>query len=114
MGILDGIIAVLTGSQTIALISLLGANFLLALIAAIKDGSFNLAKLSDFIPRRIAPFLVYVVVAVLAEIITDFAAMAITVYVALAALYVKGVIAAIKSITGLPIPDNISEKLKEN
>jgi len=32
----------------------------------------------------------------------------------LAALYVKGVIAAIKSITGLPIPDNISEKLKEN
>ena len=113
MEIIQTVIEVLKSNQVVALVAMLGANLILALVAAIQQKVFNLSKLSDFIPKRVAPFLAYIVVAMLAEVVVDFVALAITVYIALAGLYVKGIISAIKSITGLSIPDSISEKLKE-
>ena len=113
MDIWNSIISAITGGPVIALLVLLAANLVLSLIAAIQKGTFNLAKLSDFIPKRLWPFLAYVVVALLAQAVAEFAAVAVVVYVGLVSLYVKGILAAVKSITGLAIPDVISEKLKE-
>lgn len=110
MDIIQAILGVLTGTQTVALISLMAANVILSIIAAVYKNEFELGHLGDFVPNKIWPFIAYLVVGVLAEFVDGFTAVAIAVYVGLTGLYIRGILAAIKSITGLNIPNILSEK----
>lgn len=101
---------VITGVEMVALVALMGANILLSIIAAIKKGEFRFRNLADFVPNRVLPLIAYIIVALLAQVVTDWTAAAVTVYAGLVALYGAGIAAAIKSLTGVNIPDIFSEK----
>lgn len=104
------IIEVITGPAIIALVALMGVNVTLSIIAAIAKGEFTFRNLGDFVGTRVVPLIAYVVVALLAEALDDWTAAAIAVYAGLVALYGAGIAAAIKSLTGVSIPNIFTEK----
>jgi len=105
-----GLIEVITGVEMIALIALMATNIILSIVAAISKGVFSFRNLGDFVGTRVIPLIAYIVVAMLAQVISDWTAAAITVYAGLVALYGAGIAAAVKSLTGVNIPNIFSEK----
>ena len=103
-------LGILTGGQMTGLVALMVANLLLSIAAATKNKVFSLGHLGDFVPNRIWPLIAWIVVAILAATSGEWGAMAGLVYAGVVAIYTRGILAAIKSLTGLPIPDFISEK----
>jgi len=108
------IIEVITGAEIIALVALMAANVILSIIAAITKGAFSFRNLGDFVGTRVVPLIAYVVVAVLAQALSDWTPAALTVYAGLVALYGAGIAAAIKSLTGVSIPDIFTEKSRKD
>lgn len=106
----NAIVAAISGPEIIALLALIAANLILSIVAALAKGVFTFRKLADFIPTRVMPLFGYLVVAALADIVDGWDAVAIAIYAGLAALYTAGILAGLKSLTGLKIPDVISEK----
>lgn len=106
----SSIIGVLTSTEMIALMGMMAANVLLSIFAAIKNNVFTLRHLGDFATTRVLPMFSYVVVAILAQIVSGWTAAAITVYVGLVGMYSGGILSAIKSLTGINIPRMLSEK----
>ncbi|MBA7688717.1 hypothetical protein ES703_97206 [subsurface metagenome] len=104
------IIEVISGPEIIALIALMGTNVLLSIIAAIAKGEFSFRNLGDFVGTRVMPLIAYIVVALLAEVLADWTPAALVVYAGLVALYGAGIAAAIKSLTGVSIPNVFTEK----
>jgi len=104
------IIEVITGAEMIALVALMATNIILSIIAAIIKEVFSFRNLGDFVGTRVVPLIAYVIVAMLAQVVSDWTAAAITVYAGLVALYGAGIVAAIKSLTGVNIPSVFSEK----
>lgn len=94
----------------IALVALMVANILLSVIAALAKGTFTFRNLGDFVPKRLLPLIGYFIVAPLAGFVDDMAAVAIAMYAGLVTLYTTGILAAIKSLTGLKIPNVLSDK----
>jgi len=109
----SALIQVVTGANSISLIALMSANILLSVIAAIKNGVFSFRNFGDFVPKRILPYIAWVVVAVLAKVVGEWEGVAVTIYAGLIAMYSTGILAAIKSLTGISIPEVFSEKKKE-
>ncbi len=107
------IIEVITGPEIIALVALMAVNVILSVSAAIARGEFSFRNLGDFVGTRVVPLIAYVVVALLAQVISDWTAAAIAVYAGLVALYGAGIAAAIKSLTGVSIPNIFTEKKHE-
>lgn len=106
---IDQIMAVITGSQMFALFALMIINVILSIAVAIAKGEFSFDELPKFIPNRVWPLIAYVMVALLAAFSSEWAPIAIAVYAGLVVLYTKGILAAVKSITGLQIPDILIE-----
>ncbi len=104
------LIEMVTGPEVIALVALMAANVILSIIAAIKNHEFSFRNLGDFIPHRLMPMLSYLVLAVLARYVPEWVAAAVTVYAGLIAMYGAGIAAAVKSITGVNIPDSFTER----
>jgi hypothetical protein len=104
--------SVLCSPQTISLVSLMAANVLLAIIAALKDNTFSFRNLGDFVPNRFLPLVVYIVIAFLSRISNEWVAVVVTVYAGLVAMYSAAILAAVKSITGIEIPNVITDKKK--
>jgi len=107
---MDTILSVITGAEVIGLVSLMTANLVLAVIAAIKSKTFSFGNLGDFVGKRMSPMITYFVVAFMANIDPQWTAAAIAVYAGLVSLYGHGVVSAIKSLTGINIPWPLSEK----
>lgn len=110
MDLIAIILEVITGPEIIALVALMGANVILSIIAAIAKGEFSFRNLGDFVGTRVVPLIAYVVVALLAQVQKDWTPAALAVYAGLVALYGAGIAAAIKSLTGVNIPDIFTEK----
>jgi len=106
------IMEVIAGPEIIALVALMAVNIILSVIAAIVKGEFTFRNLGDFVGTRVVPLIAYVVVALLAEVLDDWTPAALAVYAGLVALYGAGIAAAIKSLTGVSIPDIFTEKRK--
>ena len=106
------IMEVITGPEIIALVALMAVNVILSIIAAITKGEFSFRNLGDFVGTRVVPLIAYVVVALLAQVLDDWTAAAIAVYAGLVALYGAGIAAAVKSLTGVSIPNIFTEKRK--
>lgn len=104
------ILDVITGPEIIALVALMAANVFLSIIAAITKGEFTFRNLGDFVGKRVVPLIAYIAVALLAEVLDDWAPVAYTVYAGLVALYGSGIAAAIKALTKVKIPDIFTEK----
>ncbi len=104
------IIEVITGPAIIALVALMGVNVTLSIIAAIARGEFSFRNLGGFVGTRVVPLIAYIVVALLAEVLSDWTPAALAVYAGLIALYGAGIAAAIKSLTGVSIPNIFTEK----
>lgn len=100
----------ITGPEVVALAALMVANVVLAIIAAISKGVFSFRNLGDFVHTKLWPFVGYLVMAALGEFIESWSAAVIAVYVGLVAMYGTGIAAAIKSLTGIQIPNIFSEK----
>ncbi len=99
-----------SGPEVIALVALMAANVILSIIAAIKNREFSFRNLGDFIPNRLMPMLAYLVLALLAACVPEWTAAAVAVYAGLVAMYGAGIAAAVKSITGIAIPDSFTER----
>jgi len=112
MDISSMIIGVITGPEIIALVALMGVNVILSIIAAIVKREFSFRNLGDFVGTRVVPLIAYIVVALLAEAIGDWTPAAIAVYAGLVALYGAGIAAAVKALTGVNIPNILTEKRK--
>ena len=106
------ILEVISGPEVVALISLMGVNVILSIVAAIVKGEFSFRNLGDFVGTRVAPLIAYIVMALLAEVLSDWTPAALAVYAGLVALYGAGIAAAIKSLTGVNIPNIFTEKKK--
>ncbi len=105
------IVEVVTGPLVTTLVALMVANILLAIVAAIKEGTFSFRNLGDFIPNRLLPLIAYVVLAALAKLVEGWQALAIAVYAGLLSMYGAGILSAIKKIFGdMPIPQMLTEK----
>ena len=107
---LNFLLDAITGPEVIALVALMVANVVLSIIAAIHKNIFSFRNLGDFVHTRLWPFLGYLVVAALGEFVEGWTAAVIAVYVGLVAMYGTGIVAAIKSLTGIQIPNIFSEK----
>ena len=105
------IIEVIAGPEIIALVALMAVNVILSIIAAIAKGEFSFRNLGDFVGTRVVPLIAYLVVALLAEVLGDWAPVALAVYAGLVALYGAGIAAAIRSLTGVNIPSIFAEKV---
>lgn len=101
---------VICGAQTIALVSLMAADVILAIIAAIKTGKFTFRSLGDFVPNRVLPLLAYIVIGSLAKLTDGWAPVAVSVYVGLVAMYSTAILTAVREITGVDIPDMLVKK----
>ena len=99
-----------SGAEVIALLALCAANVILSIIAAVCKNEFSFRNLGDFIPKRVMPLIVYLVLASLARFTDGWGAAVIAVYAGLVALYGAGIAAAVKSLTGIKIPNIFSEK----
>lgn len=108
------ILEAITGAEVIALTALMAVNILLSIIAAITKGEFSFRNLGDFVGTRVMPLLAYMVVALLAEVLDDWTPAAVAVYAGLIVLYSAGIAAAIKSLTGISIPNIFTEKRGKN
>lgn len=107
---LDIIKSALWNAQVIASLALLGADVILSIIAAVKDGSFSFRNLGDFVKERVFPLLGYLVVAALTAVIPEWNALAIAVYAGVVVMYSTAIIRAIKDLTGVEIPKVLTEK----
>lgn len=105
MDIVPNIIDVLKSAEMIAITALMAANVILGVMAAFWTGKFELGKLGDFVWKRVGPMVVYIIMAVLTKFVDQWLAVAIAVYVGLVAMYGRGILSAIKDITGLDIPE---------
>ena len=106
------IIEVITGPAIIALVALMAVNVILSVVAAVAKGEFSFRNLGDFVGTRVVPLIAYVVVALLAQVLDDWTPAVIAVYAGLVALYGAGIAAAVKSLTGVSIPNIFTEKRK--
>lgn len=104
------IVDLVTGPEIIALVSMMTANVVLSILAAIKNNEFCFRKLGDFVTTRFLPLLSYLVVAGLASVVGDWAVAAVAVYITLVAMYSAGILAALKALTGISIPGVFTEK----
>ena len=104
------IIEIISGPAIIALVALMAANVILSITAAISKGEFSFRSLGNFVGTRVVPLIVYIVVALLAQVLDNWTAVAMAVYAGLVALYGTGIAAAIKSLTGVNIPNIFTEK----
>ena len=104
--------SILCSAQTVALVALMTANVILAIIAAIKDKTFSFRNIGDFVPNRLLPMLAYVVIAILAKITDGWTPVVVAVYAGLVAMYSAAILDAVKSITGINIPNVITDKKK--
>ena len=107
---LEQILNSLLGADTIVLIALIVANLALSIVAAVQKKVFTFRKLGDFVNTRVLPFVAYLIVAGLAQVVTEAVVAQVAVYAGLIAMYVAAILAALKSITGLNIPSFLSEK----
>jgi len=107
---LSFLVEIITGPEVVALAALMAANVVLAIIAAINKKAFSFRNLGDFVHTRLWPFIGYLVVAVMGEFVEGWTAAVIAVYIGLVAMYGTGIAAAIKSLTGIQIPNIFSEK----
>ena len=98
--------------ELIALIALMVGNVLLSITAALAKRSFSFRSLGKVVPNRMLPLVGYLIVKELTEVVDEpnLLPVAITYYAGLVTLYVTGILSAIKSLTGLKIPDILSEK----
>ena len=106
----EQIVSVITGAEVIALLGLMAANVILSIVASISKGVFSFRNLPDFVPNRVLPLIGYIIVALLASFSIDWVVVQIACYVGLVAMYSAGVLAALKSITGLSLPNILTEK----
>ncbi|GAI91268.1 unnamed protein product [marine sediment metagenome] len=104
------IMEVITGPEIIALVALMGCNVALSIIAAITKGEFSFRNLGDFVGTRVMPLLAYMVVALLSHVLDGWTPAAVAIYAGLVALYGAGIAAAVKSLTGVSIPNIFTEK----
>lgn len=107
---LNFLLEAISGPEVVALAALMVANVLLSIIAAISKNVFSFRNLGDFVHTRLWPFIGYLVVAALGEFVDGWTAAVIAVYIGLVAMYGSGIAAAIKSLTGIQIPNIFSEK----
>jgi hypothetical protein len=105
MDIVNEIIEVLKSAEMIAVVSVMGANVILAIAASFRTGTFELGRLGDFIIQRVLPAMVYIVVAVLAKLVDGYTAVSLAVFAGLMAMYGRGILTAIKDLTGIEIPE---------
>ena len=112
MDFFQALIDVVTGGQMVGLVALLVANMVLSIAAAIKNSMFMWGEFGNFVTTRIWPLIAWIVVAGLLGSTGEWAGIANLVYVGIIAIYTRGILAGLKSLTGLPIPDVISEKGK--
>jgi len=103
---IDQIVAVITGPEVIALVSMMAGNIILSIVAALTKKVFTLRKLGDFVGTRVGPLVVYIVVALFAEFSPDWAPLAVTAMAGLIAMYTAGVLAAAKSPISSPKREN--------
>ena len=108
---LEQIMEVLTGSEMIALTSLMAGNVILSIVAALVKKVFTFRKIGDFVGTKVGPLVVYIIVALFAEFSPDWAPLAVTAMAGLIAMYTAGILAAAKSL-GLPLPNIFTEKEK--
>lgn len=106
------IVDLVTGPEIIALVSMMTANVVLSVLAAIKNNEFCFRKLGDFVTTRFLPLVGYLVVAGLAKVVGDWTIAAVAVYVGIVAMYSAGILAALKALTGISIPNVFTEKRK--
>lgn len=104
------IVDAISGVEVIGLLALAAANFALSVTAALARGVFSFRKVANFIPTRLAPMVGYCVIAALANLMQGWAAVAVATYAGLVTLYGAGILAALRSLTGLRLPDSLTEK----
>lgn len=104
------IMEVVTGATTVGLVALMAGNVILSVIAAIAKKEFSFVNVGDFVLSRVLPLIAYIVVAILGTISGEMQALAVASYAGLVALYGTGIVRAIKSLTGVNIPNVFSEK----
>jgi len=107
------LVEVLASGTMIALVALMLGNVLLSVIAAIAKKTFSFRNLGDFGLTRVLPMIGYIVMAILSNFADSLVAIEVATYAGLIALYSTGIIAALKSLTGINIPDILSEKKVE-
>ena len=109
------IVEVVTGPLVTSLVVLMVANILLAIVAAIKEGTFSFRNLGDFVPNRLLPLVAYVILAVLARLVDGWQALAVATYAGLVSMYAAGILSAIKRIFNgnIPIPQVLTDKKEE-
>jgi len=80
----------------------------LGVIAAVKSNTFSWGYFGKFVPDKVWPLIVWMAVAILAAVSGDWAWLSGVVYAGVIAIYTKGILGSIKTITGIDIPDKIS------
>lgn len=95
---------------SIGLLVLMAGNVILSVVAAIAKNTFEFSHLGDFVGTRLWPFIGYLITAILATMVDEMIALAAATGAAIFAVYMRGILAAIKSLTGANIPDVLTEK----
>jgi hypothetical protein len=109
MDFVNALVEVVKSTQMNVMIGLLIAALVLGVAAAIKDKSFQWGKFGDFVPDKIWPLIAWVVVAALAGLSGEWSSIGALVYAGVIAIYTKGILGSVKTLTGLDIPDAISK-----
>ena len=107
---MESIISSLTGADVVGLVSLMAANIILSIAAAIKNGVFAFGNLGDFVPKRVLPLIAYLILAVLATSTDGYIVAKIAVYAGLVSMYGAGIARAVESLTGIKIPNIFAKK----
>ena len=108
MDIMQFILSVIDKGQLQVLAYMIAANLILGLVAALKDGGFELARIKDFWRRVGVVFGSYLVVAIAAKGLADFEALRTVAWYALIAFMATQIVGNLKSF-GLPIPDGLQK-----
>lgn len=102
-----------TGPEVVALVVLMAANVVLSILAAVKNGVFTFRRVGDFVKTRILPLAAYIILNIMAQFVEGWMVGAGLVYAGLVAMYGAGILAAVKSLTGVSIPRILTEKENE-
>ena len=106
----QAILEAVMGPVSMGLLILMAGNLILSIVAALKNGIFEIGHLGDFINTKFWPWVGYVLAAMLAVFDERLLAVAVATATGLTAIYLRGILAAFRSLTGIKIPDILTEK----
>ena len=110
MEIIIALMEAASGPEVIGLIGLMMANVILSITASLYHKEFAFRNLGDFVLKRALPLVTYIALATISKFSAGWDVGAIAVYVGLVAMYGSGIAAAVKSLTGISIPNIFSER----